>query len=90
MTLSGSTREWATSADNPQGRAIIVRDENSPGTAATNDPETDSHSLTINLLAAVLALLFIEQALAWRFTVGAAVAILSFALAAIWTATQFL
>ena len=83
-------REWATSADNPQGRAIIVRDENSPGTAATNDPETDSHSLTINLLAAVLALLFIEQALAWRFTVGAAVAILSFALAAIWTATQFL
>ncbi len=78
-------REWATSADNQQGHAIIVRDTNSPGTAATNDSEPDSHSLTINLLAAVLALLFVEQALAWRFTVGAVVAILSLALSAIWT-----
>lgn len=83
-------REWATSVDNQQGHGIVVRDANSPGTAATNDSEPDSHSLTINLLAAVLALLFIEQALAWRFTVGAAVAILSLVLAAIWTLMQFL
>lgn len=83
-------REWATSADNQQGHDIVVRDANSPGTAATNDSEPDSDSLTINLLVAVLALLFIEQALAWRFTVGAVVAILSLALAAIWTVMSLL
>lgn len=83
-------REWVTSAGDQQGYGIVVRDANSPGMAVTHDSEPDSHSLAINLLVAVLALLFIEQALAWRFTVGAVVAILSLALAAIWTATQFL
>ena len=63
-----------------------MRDTNSPVATASDDSEPDSHSLTINLLAAVLALLLIEQALAWRFTVGAVFAILSLALAAIWTA----
>ena len=66
-----------------------MRDANSPAAAPSDDPEPDAHSLTINLLMAVLALLFVEQALAWRFTVGAVVAILSLALAVIWTATRF-
>lgn len=83
-------RDWATSHDNQQTHGIVVRDANSPATAPAEDSEPDSHSLTINLLVAVLALLLIEQALAWHFTVGVAVAILSLALAAIWTAARFL
>ena len=83
-------REWSTSHGNEQGHGIVVRDANSPTVAASDDSEPDAHSLTINLLAAVLALLLIEQALAWRFTVGAVFAILSLALAAIWTAMSFL
>ena len=79
-------REWSTSHGNEQGHGIVVRDANSPTIAASDDSDPDAHSLTINLLAAVLALLMIEQALAWRFTVGTVFAILSLALAAIWTA----
>ena len=83
-------REWVTSHGIEQGQGIVVRDANSPEVTSSDDSEPDTHSLTINLLVAVLALLFVEQALAWRFTVGAVVAILSLALAAIWTAMQFL
>ncbi len=79
-------REWFTSHGHEQNNEIIVRDANSPTVAPSNDSEPDSHSLTINLLVAVLALLLIEQALAWRFTVGAMFATLSLALAAIWAA----
>ncbi len=82
-------RDWATSHDNEQTHGIVVRDANSPATAPANDSEPDSHSLTINLLVAVLALLLVEQALAWRFTVGAVVAILLLSLAVIWTAMRF-
>ena len=83
-------REWSTSPGNEQSHGISVRDADSPATALSDDSEPDAHSLTINLLAAVLALLLIEQALAWRFTVGAVIAILSLALAVIWTAIRFL
>ncbi len=83
-------REWSSSHGNEQGHGIVVRDANSPTIAASDDSEPDAHSLTFNLLAAVLALLFIEQALAWRFTVGTVFAILSLALAAIWTAMRLL
>ncbi len=83
-------REWSTSQGNEQGHGIVVRDANSPTVASSDDSEPDAHSLTINLLAAVLALLLIEQALAWRFTVGTVFAILSLALAAIWTAMRLL
>ena len=82
-------REWSTSQGNEPGHGIVVRDANSPVAATSDEPEPDSDSLSINLLVAVLALLLIEQALAWRFTVGAVVAILSLALAAIWTAMRF-
>ncbi len=83
-------REWSTSHGNEQGHEIIVRDANSPAVALADESEPEAHSLTIYLLPTVLALLFIEQALAWRFTVGALFAILSLALAAIWSATRFL
>ncbi len=83
-------REWSISQGNEQDPGIVVRDANSPAAAPSDDPEPDTPSLTINLLVAVFALLLIEQALAWRFTVGAVVAILSLALAAIWAATRIL
>jgi hypothetical protein len=77
-------REWFTSQDNEQAHEVVVRDANSPAVASADESEPDAHSLTIYLLSTVLALLFIEQALAWRFTVGALFAILSLALATIW------
>ena len=84
------SREWSESHGGGTDEKIIVRDANSPAPAPRDDSNSDSHSLTMELLAAVLVLLFVEQALAWRFTVGAVVAILSLALAAIWTAMRFL
>ncbi len=45
--------------------------------------------ILLSLLAIVFCLLFIEQALAWRFTAGVLVAILSLLLAAVWLATRF-
>ncbi|MBC7817232.1 MAG: hypothetical protein IAG10_10120, partial [Planctomycetaceae bacterium] len=83
-------REWSTSQSSEQSNGIIVRNANMPAAAPSDGSEPDTHSLTISLLAAVLALLLIEQALAWRFTVGAVFATLSLALAAIWTAMRFL
>ncbi len=82
-------REWAESRSGEPDHRIVVRRSDSPVPTARDDSEPATNSLTLELLAAVLALLLVEQALAWRFTVGAVVAILSLVLAAIWTATRF-
>ncbi|MFM9964414.1 MAG: BatA domain-containing protein [Planctomycetaceae bacterium] len=79
-------REWSESRDSDTDQRIVVRNSNSPVSSVRDDSEPVSDSLAGKLLVAVLALLLVEQALAWRFTVGAVLAILSLTLAAIWTA----
>jgi hypothetical protein len=81
-------RDWISSIGNlPDGR-LVVRDVNAPVPPPQTPLDSDSHSLALELLLVVLALLFIEQALAWRFTAGLAVAILSLAVAALWFAIR--
>lgn len=70
--------------------AILVRDANSPLPTWPDVADPDTDSLSLSLLAIVFGLLFVEQTLAWRFTAGAYVAILSLVVAIIWTAIRFL
>lgn len=72
------------------GGAVVVRDAESPLPKVPEVADADTDSLSLGLLTIVLGLLFVEQALAWRFTAGACVAILSLVLATIWAAIRFL
>ena len=54
----------------------------------SESPELETHSLTLGLLTVVLALLLVEQALAWRFSAGSAVILLLLVLASVWLAAR--
>lgn len=82
-------KELSASLGDP-GYQVIVREPDAPLPSAPEPPDSTTDSLSLSLLAIVFCLLFVEQALAWRFTAGAVVAILSLIVAAIWTAIRFL
>jgi len=82
-------REWIRSIGNPLDGRFVVREAKTPVPLSQPSSDSDAQSLALELLLAVLALLFVEQALAWRFTVGVAVAIVSLFLAAAWAALRF-
>jgi hypothetical protein len=82
-------REWIRSIGNPLDGRFVVRETKTPVPLSQPSSDSDAQSLALELLLAVLALLFVEQALAWRFTVGVAVAIVSLFLAAAWAALRF-
>jgi hypothetical protein len=79
-------RAWSESRDG----TIVVRDAHSPLPTAPDAVEPETDSVSLGLLVAVLGLLFVEQALAWRFTAGACVALASLVLAAVWFAVRLL
>lgn len=82
-------QELSASRDG-RNAAIMVRDADSPLPTRPDIADSDTDSLSLGLLAIVFGLLFVEQTLAWRFTAGAYVAILSLVVATIWTAIRFL
>lgn len=81
-------KELSASLGDPRHQ-VIVREPDAPLSSAPEPPDSTSDSLSLSLLAIVFCLLFVEQSLAWRFTAGVLVAILSLALAAIWTLIRF-
>ena len=68
---------------------VVVRESDAPLPPVAEPADSTTDSLSLGLLAIVFCLLFVEQALAWRFTAGAVVAILSLLLAAVWFAVRF-
>lgn len=82
-------KELSTSLGDPSHQ-VVVREPDTPLPSTPEPLDSTSDSLSLSLLAIVFCLLFVEQSLAWRFTAGVLVAILSLALAAIWTLIRFL
>lgn len=74
---------------NDSNSQVVVRDAETPLPSASEPSDSATDSLSLGLLAIVFCLLFVEQALAWRFTAGAVVAILSLLLATAWFASRF-
>ena len=68
---------------------VVVRESDAPLPPVAEPTDSTTDSLSLSLLAIVFCLLFVEQALAWRFTAGVIIAILSLLLAAIWFASRF-
>ncbi|TXT35938.1 MAG: hypothetical protein FD138_1171 [Planctomycetota bacterium] len=81
-------KELSSSFSNANSQ-VVVREGDAPLPPAPELLDTASDSLSLGLLAIVFCLLFVEQALAWRFTAGAVVAILSLVLAVAWSASRF-
>ena len=68
---------------------IVVRESDAPLPPAAEPADSMTDSLSLGLLAIVFCLLFVEQALAWRFTAGVIIAILSLLLVTVWFASRF-
>ena len=67
---------------------VVVRESDAPLPRTAEPADSTTDSLSLGLLAIVFCLLFVEQALAWRFTAGAVVAILSLIIATAWFAMR--
>lgn len=83
-------RELVTIPEGSADNHVVVREADAPIPAEPTKEISELDSLSLHLLAVVLGLLLVEQALAWRFTAGVYVAILSLAVAAVWLAVRFL